>query len=138
MIFETFDDLNWLAVVVAAGAWFVFSAIWYSVKPLSGAWQRAARVDMNEGGGPLPMILVATFVLYVVIAAVIALLVRATGTTEITDGIALGVALGLAFGLASALVNQLYEKKGGSYYLINGVNAIIAYTIVSVIVTAWD
>jgi hypothetical protein len=32
----------------------------------------------------------------------------------------------------------LYERKGGTYWTINGVNAIIAYSIVSVIVTLWD
>jgi hypothetical protein len=32
----------------------------------------------------------------------------------------------------------MYEQKGNWYWLINGVNAVIAYSIVSVIVTIWD
>jgi hypothetical protein len=44
----------------------------------------------------------------------------------------------VGFGVVGAIVNQMYEQKGGSYWLINGVNAVIAYTIVSVIVTVWD
>jgi len=37
MILDFFGELNWLAVVVATIAWFAFSAIWYSIPPLSKA-----------------------------------------------------------------------------------------------------
>ena len=37
----------------------------------------------------------------------------------------------------SALVSQIYEQKGSTYWLINGLNAIIAYIIVALIVTVW-
>jgi hypothetical protein len=137
MIFDFFSELNWLAVVVATVAWFAFSAIWYSVPPLSNAWQRAAKVTPDEGP-PLAMILIPTFIGYFVTTVVIALLARAIGATDYVDGIALGVALGVGFGVIGAFISQIYEQKGGSYWLINGVNAIIAYSIVAVIVTIWD
>jgi hypothetical protein len=137
MIFDFFSELNWLAVVVATVAWFAFSAIWYSVPPLSNAWQRAAKVTPGDGP-PLAMILIPTFIGYFVTTVVIALLARAIGATDYLDGIALGVALGVGFGVIGAFISQIYEQKGGSYWLINGVNAIIAYSIVAVIVTLWD
>jgi hypothetical protein len=137
MIFDFFGELNWLAVLVAAIAWFAFSAIWYSVPPLSKAWQQAAKVTPGEGA-PLVRILVPTFIGYFVTTIAIALVAKAIGAAEVADGIALGVVLGLGFGVVSALVTQLYEAKGSSYWLINGVNAIIAYSIVAVIVTVWD
>jgi hypothetical protein len=40
--------------------------------------------------------------------------------------------------MVGALVNQVYEGKGNSYFLINGVNAVIAYGIVAAILAAWD
>lgn len=132
-----FDDLNWLAILVAAIAWFAFSAIWYSIPPLSNAWQRAAKVTTAEGP-PLVMILIPTFIGYLVTSIVIALLAASIDGAELADGLALGVALGVGFGVVGAIVNQMYEQKGGSYWLINGVNAVIAYSIVSVIVTVWD
>jgi hypothetical protein len=137
MILDFFSELNWLAVVVATVAWFAFSAIWYSVPPLSNAWQRAAKVTPGDGP-PLAMILIPTFIGYFVTTVVIALLARAIGATDYVDGIALGVALGVGFGVIGAFISQIYEQKGGSYWLINGVNAIIAYSIVAVIVTLWD
>jgi len=137
MILDYFGDLNWIAVVVAAVAWFAFSAIWYSVPPLSSAWQKAAKVDANEGP-PLAMILIPTFIGYFVTTIVIALIAAGIGASTVPDGVGLGVVLGLGFGVVSALIVQLYEQKGGSYWLINGINSIIAFSIVSVIVSIWD
>jgi hypothetical protein len=137
MILDYFGDLNWLAILVAAIAWFVFSAIWYSVPPLSSAWQRAAKVTPADGP-PLVMLLIPTFIGYFVTTVVIALLAKAIQATDFADGLALGVVLGLGFGVIGALVTQLYERKGGSYWLINGINAIISYSIAAVIVTIWD
>lgn len=137
MILDFFGDLNWLAILVASIAWFAFSAIWYSLPPLSNAWQRAAKVTPTEGR-PLVSLLVPTFLGYIVTTVVIALLSRAIGAADFRDGIALGVVLGVGFGVVGALVTQLYEQKGGTYWLINGINSVIAYSIVAVIVTVWD
>ena len=138
MLFDALSELNWLAVLLATIAWFVFSAIWYSIPPISKPWMRAAKVDPSQSGAPLPGILAATVVLYFVTATVIAMIARAIGAEDVGDGIALGVTLGVGFGLVSSLIGQLYEQKGASYWLINGVNAIVAFTIVAVIVTLMD
>lgn len=138
MIFDSFGDLNWLAVIVAAIAWFAFSSIWYSAPPLSAAWQREAKVSPGEEGPPLVTLLVPTFVGYFVTTVAIALLARGIGASTFGDGLALGVALGIGFGVVAPLVVQLYEMKGRMYWLINGVNALVAYSIVAVIVTLWD
>ena len=136
MVLDFFGDLNWLAILVAAVAWFAFSAIWYSVPPLSNAWMRAAKVTPGDGP-PLVTLLVPTFIGYLITTIVIALLARAVGATSLADGLVLGIVLGVGFGVVSALVVQIYEQKGGSYWMINGINAIIAYSIVAVIVTVW-
>jgi Protein of unknown function (DUF1761) len=136
MVFDNFGDLNWLAIIVATVAWFAFSAIWYSVPPLSKAWMREAKVTPGEGP-PLVTLLIPTFIGYFVTTIVIALLARAVGAADLTDGLVLGILLGVGFGVIGALVVQIYEQKGGSYWLINGINAIIAYSIVAVIVTIW-
>ena len=137
MLFDALSEVNWLAVLVASIAWFAFSAFWYSIPPISKPWMRAAKVNPDEGA-PLAMLLIPTFIGYLVTTTVIAMLARAIGAADVVDGIALGVALGVGFGLVSALISQLYEQKGGSYWLINGINALVAWTIVSVIVTLWD
>ena len=137
MIFDGLGDLNWMAVAVATIAWFVWSAIWYSIPPISGPWQRAVKIS-PEQGAPLPAIMAATVVLYLVMTVVIALLVQATGAQDVMDGIMLGLALGIAFGLAQALISQMYEQKGSAYWLINGVNAVVSWVIVCAILVVMD
>jgi hypothetical protein len=138
MIFDFFEGLNWLAVVVATVAWFAFNAIWY--RSLSGTWQRAAKVSSMGGAATQPpaSTLVITYVAYLVTVVVIALLVAALGADDVVDGLALGVSLGVGFGTVLALTTQLYEEKGSSYWLINGAAAIIGFSIVSVILALWD
>jgi hypothetical protein len=139
LIFDFFGELNWLAVVVATLAWFAFSAVWYSVPPLSKAWAKAAGVDPSAGDGPpLAVLFIPTLIGYFVTTVVVALIAKGIGAASVGDGIALGVALGIGFGMVNALVNQVYEGKGSNYFLINGLNAVIAWSIVAVIVTVWD
>lgn len=138
MVLDLFGELNWLAVFVATIAWFAFSAIWYSIPPLSKAWATAAKVDTTGDGPPLAMLFIPTLIGYFVTTVVVGLLVAGTGTDTLADGIALGVVLGVGFGMVGALVNQVYETKGNSYFLINGVNAVIAYAIVGAILAVWD
>jgi Protein of unknown function (DUF1761) len=137
MIFDGLGDLDWLAVAAATAAWFVYSAIYYSLPPISKAWAHAAKIPEQQGA-PLVPIMVATLVLYFVMTTVIALLVQATGTQDVMDGVMLGVALGIAFGLAQALISQMYEQKGSSYWLINGVNSVVSYSIVCAILVVMD
>jgi Protein of unknown function (DUF1761) len=137
LILDFFGDLNWLAVVVATVAWFAFSAIWYSLPPLSKAWASAARVEMSGDGPPLALLFIPTLIGYFVTTVAIALLASGIGTESWIDGAILGAVLGIGFGMVGALVNQVYEGKGASYFVINGINAIIAFAIVAVIVTVW-
>lgn len=138
MILDMLGELNWIAIVVATLAWFAFSAIWYSVPPLSKAWASAARVDTTGDGPPLALLFIPTLIGYFVTTVVIALLAEGIGAQTVSDGVVLGVVLGVGFGMVGALVNQVYEGKGNSYFLINGINAVIAYAIVGAIVAVWD
>jgi Protein of unknown function (DUF1761) len=138
VIFDFFGELNWLAVVVATLAWFAFSAVWYSVPPLSKAWANAAKVDVTGEGPPLALLFIPTLIGYFITTVVIGLISEAIGAGSVGDGIALGIALGIGFGMVGALVNQVYEGKGSSYFLINGLNAVIAYSIVAVILAVWN
>ncbi|CAN5830174.1 hypothetical protein BH23ACT4_BH23ACT4_04430 [soil metagenome] len=138
MILDMFSELNWPAVVVATVAWFAFSAIWYSVPPLSQAWAKAAKVDTSGDELPLALLFIPTLIGYFVTTVVICLLVAGLGVDTLADGIILGAVLGVGFGMVGALVSQVYETKGNSYFLVNGINAVIAYAIVGAILAVWN
>ena len=138
MIFDLLENLNWLAVAVATVAWYVYSAIFYAGPVAGKAWQKAAKISMTEGYRPPPSIFIITLVAYFVTTTVIAMIAAAVGASDAVDGIALGVTLGVAFGAMTGLVSQVYEQKGSSYWLINGIGAIISWSIVGVILALWD
>ena len=142
MIFDYFDALNWLAILVASLAWFIFNAIWYSIPPISKAWQAAARLPATApgatSGAPPVGILVTDFVLYFFTSTVMGLLVAATGAADLMDGVILGATLGVAFGVTSAIVVQMFEQKGGAYSVINGITAVVTGALVGGILAAWD
>ncbi len=138
MILDLFGELNWLAILVATLTWFAFSAIWYSIPPLSKAWAKAAGVDATGEGPPLAILFIPTLIGYFVTTVVIGLLVAGIEVDGLADGVILGAVLGIGFGMVGALVNQVYESKGKSYFLINGVNAVVAYAIVAGILAVWN
>ena len=94
MIFDHFAELNWLAVVVATLAWFVFSAIWYSLPPISEGWQRAAKVDASQGASVVTLA-IPTLIGYFVATIAVAMLVSGIGASTFDEGLALGIVLGL-------------------------------------------
>jgi len=81
---------------------------------------------------------IPTLIGYFVTTIVIGLLVAGVGAETVSDGVVLGVVLGIGFGMVGALVNQVYESKGSTYFLINGLNAVIAFAIVGAILAVWD
>lgn len=144
MIFDHFDGLNWLAVLVATLAWYAFSTIWYSFPAISKVWQAAAKVLPQERP-PLPSLLAASLVLYFVATVVIALVVAATATDTVKEGLPLGATLGLGFGVVGGIISQgvlqayqLTEEKGGAYWLISFAHAMVGWSIATIILALWD
>lgn len=138
MLIDLLGDLNWVAVIVASLAWYVWSAIWYSNPPISKAWIQAARVTPEGTGNmPPPSTMIGTLIGYFVTTIVIALLVGALGPDNM-GGLELGVLLGIGFGFVPALITQMYEQKGSSYWWINGIGSTIAWVIVCVILVMMD
>ena len=139
MSFDVLDGLNWLAVIVAAIAWFIFGAIWYAPMVMGKFWMTAAGVEVPEGQGPNPLVFGLTLLAYFVTAIIVAALALATGTDTASEGAVLGVMLGIGFSIATSVVSATYEMKPKplAYVLVNGVYNLIGLTIVSVIVAIW-
>ena len=60
MSFDAFSDVNYLAVLVAALAYFALGAIWYIPPVMGTTWQKAGGIEVPEGQGPNPILFVGT------------------------------------------------------------------------------
>jgi hypothetical protein len=138
-MFETLGGVNWLAVVVAALAWFALGAGWYMAPPIARAWQRAGAIEVPEDGKPNPMVFVLTLAAYLVAAAVTAMLAVAIGTSGVGAGAALGATVGVGYALTAAAITAIYDTKPEpfTWFWINGVFNLIGLTVVGAIIGAF-
>jgi hypothetical protein len=140
MSFDVLEDVNYLAVVVAALAWFALGSVWYLPPVMGRAWMRSADIQIPEGTRPAPMLFIGTLMAYLVAAIATAMLARATGSETFGEGMRLGIVTGVGFALTTLAVGALYERRPepGTWFSINGAFNFIGYIVVAVIVTIWS
>lgn len=138
MSFDVLSDVNWLAVLVAAVAWFALGGGWYAAPPISARWMKAGGIEMEEGASPDPRVFILTFVIYVVIAAVMAMFGVATGTDSAGEGAVLGFLSGL-FLVGAAGISAIYDQKPEpfNHFWINGLFNLVGLLIVGIILGSW-
>ena len=113
-----FSVVNWLAVIVAAVAAWLFGAIWYT--GLSKPWMRAAKIDpANQKRSILPFVI--SFIAELVMALVLTLVVGAMtgGEPNPLAGVIFGFVLWLGFVATTLTANHRYEGFGWDLTLID-------------------
>jgi len=111
MSFELLGDLDWLAVVVGAVAYFVLGAIWYARPVLGKVWMEAAGIQMPEGQRPSAAIFAVPLVGSVLSAIALGMLALSSGTDTVGEGIVLGLVVGVGFAVAIAAVTATFESN---------------------------
>lgn len=140
-MFQNFDYLNWPAIAVAALAYFMLGALWYSKVLFAKRWIADLKLDVNDPNAKkgVGLMFGGSFVLMFVQSLAIAVLAE---RLEIRDqgwlsGIKLGLVTG-SFCAAAVGINYLYEKKPLSLWLINAGYAIVGNMIAAVIICSWS
>lgn len=137
MLFDQFDQLNWLAVIVAALAYFVLGAIWFSNAVMGKQWREATGKEMGEGGRPEPKALIVNFIAWLVAAFVLALIVKGIGADDFGDAIVLGLSVSIGFIGTNRIVQGMYEGYNPALTRINAPYTILGFLIMSVILSLW-
>ena len=131
-------DLNWLAVVVSAIAFYALGAIWYSFL-FGKAWAAELGIDMdNPPETNMVKTMGGTFVLELLAATVLGMVLMESGGEGYLVGIHTGLLLGL--GIASVMmgVNYLFEQRSLKLWLINAGHISIGLALVGAIQGAWQ
>ncbi|HMI77486.1 MAG TPA: DUF1761 domain-containing protein [Ferruginibacter sp.] len=137
-----FDYHNWVAIIVAALAYFALGALWYSKVLFANRWIADLKIDINNAdakkgmgtmfGGSLVLIFIQCFAL-----AVIASRLDIVGAGWMS-GLKLGAFMGCCFCATTVGINYLYEKKPMSLFLINAGYAIVGNIIAGIIICCWQ
>ncbi|MFM9944825.1 MAG: DUF1761 domain-containing protein [Bacteroidia bacterium] len=133
-----FSTINWLGVLLGSVAGFVLGALWYG--PLFGkAWMAALGITKEDAKNVnMAKLMGGSFVTYLVLGAIIAILLTKTAT----DGMCWQHAakVGALVGLASTTTvfnNALYEMKPFKLMLINGVYALLNGAVIGAVIGAF-
>ncbi len=133
MIFDAFSELNWLAVVVAALAYFVLGAIWYSNALFGKQYRAAIGVAPDASGQPVPTALFTNLVGWFVTAIALGLISNSIGADSFGDGLALGLVVWAGFIATNRIVAAAYEGPNRALMMVNGPYNLLGFLIMGVI-----
>jgi hypothetical protein len=132
--------VNWIAILVAAVAAFALGALWYSPLLFARQWMAAhghTPERMQAMQADMPKTYAFSFVTYVIMAMVIALLMGLTGGTTALQGIVIAVLAWLGFGFAIGLNTNLYSGKPAAAFMIDAGYQFVHVIVMGAIIGAW-
>ncbi len=142
MTFDLLGDLNWLAVIVAAIAYFVVGALWYAPPVFGNVWMAAGGMQTPaEGEGPGAGIYVVPLVGSILSAVALGMIAEASGTDTFGEGLVLGVVAAIGFAVSIALVTATFESSKPRpmvWGAVNGGYHAVGLLVASAILGAWQ
>lgn len=141
MTLDVIGDLNWLAVVVAAVAYFALGALWYAEPVFGKAWMRALDWQPPPDYKPGPMLYVVPAITCLISAIAIATIAAASATDTLVEGVVLGLVAGIGLACAAVFVVAFFDPKKShamTYAAITGGYHVVGLLIASIIVAAWQ
>jgi hypothetical protein len=141
MSFDVLGDLNWLAVIVAAIAYFAIGALWYAPPVFGKAWSAAGGFSLPDAETrPSPAIYFTPLVGSVLSAVALGMIAELTGTDTFLEGIVLGLVVAIGFAIPISLVTAQFETtkpKPMVWGAINGGYHVVGNLVAAIIVASW-
>lgn len=133
------SQLNWLAILVAAVAYFMLGALWYSKLLFANTWIKSTGVDMSNPDAKKGVggIMAFTFVLEFVVCIGLAILVHRLGLSVWMSGLKLGLITGICFAGTGICISYLYQSKPTVLSFIDGGYHTVGQIISSIILCLW-
>lgn len=136
-----FSHLNWLAIAVAAVAYFMLGGLWYSKALFGKAWIQSTGIDMHRPDAKKGVggVMAVTFILEFIICIGLAILVyRLMLTDGVMSGIKLGLLTGICFSAIVISISYLYQGRPKSLSLIDGGYHVAGNILGAVILCSWQ
>ena len=137
---EIFSQINWLAVLVAAIAYFMLGAIWYSKALFASKWAALVGLDMSNPDKKKGMgkMMAGTFVLIIVTCIVLALFVQRLDLSVISSALKLGLITGIGFATTAVSISFIYESRPTALYFIDCGYHLAGHLLAAIILVLWQ
>src|SRR5215218_5067207 len=134
-----FSHINWLAVLVAAIAYFALGALWFSKPVFGGKWVALHKINIEgpEAKKGVGAIMFGSFILMLIATIGLAILVARFHLYEAISGIKLGLFTGICFACTAISVTYLYIKKPAASHFIDGLYHVVGQIIAAIILCLW-
>jgi len=135
---DLFSQVNWLAVLVGALAYFFLGAIWYSAL-FRNAWIKATVVNANDPNARKGFagIMIASFITILITTIGLALIITRIGPGGWMTGCKIGLIAGVCFSAATICNSYLYEKRPIALSTINSLYNIVGCVLAGIIIAIW-
>ncbi len=133
------SQINWLAVISAAIAYFVLGAIWYSKALFGARWATLVGMDMNDPDKNRGMVKMFTITLLLIIVSCVglAVLVNRLDLVLLLSGIKLGLLTGFCFATTAVSISFIYESRPAGLYFIDCGYHLIGHIVAAIILSLW-
>lgn len=134
-----FSNLNWLAIVIAAAAYFMLGAVWYSKALFGSKWAALVGLNMNDPDKKKGMgkMMAGTFVLIIITCIGLAMLVYRMDLLVVASAIKLGLITGICFATTAVSISFIYEGRPTALYFIDCGYHLAGHLIAAAIIVLW-
>ena len=136
-MFDAIGEINWLAVIVAALAYYILGAIWFT--PLFGrAWDTSIGFQRPKGHRFPPIYYIAPLISSFVATVATAVLVYALDIGLLSDAILLALTVGIGYAASISFNNAVTPNTPRPLMLgaVTGTYHLVGIIIVSAIVVS--
>lgn len=129
--------INYLALLVATVARFLFGWLWYSPLLFGKAWMSLTNCTLEDMKRNMPKAIPADLIASFIMSFVLVHAVHYAGATSAGQGAAVGFFNWLGFIATVMLATTLYEKRPIKLFLINSGFNLISLLFMGAIVAVW-
>lgn len=134
-MFDSINELNWLAIALATFAYFVLGAVWFT--PLFGRAYDEALGTKRQKNQQWPAIYyIGPFVSALVTTVATALLVSALDLAQLSEAVMLGLIVGVGYALSISMNNAInpITPRPLLYGLVTGGYHVVCIVLVAAII----
>ena len=134
---EAFQNLNWLAIIVAAVSSFVIGGLWFSPLMFVNKWMKEAGISKEDNrNNNMAKVFGVAFILSLVASFFLAMFIGKEAGAAF--GALAGFMAGFGWVLTYVGIIYLFESRSFSHFLINAGYSVVSLTVMGLIIGVWQ